>query len=146
MSAYSQTNRHASTGEPVSYTHLGADWSEDPTATFGQFDAFQWMMYWGDRPAMEFTAGTILHNLFGRFPNVKICLAEQGTVWLPYTLRKADHAFLMGRKAKWGTLDRRPSEIFKDHFVVAPFPEENVRRVVDEVGIGPVVFLSLIHI
>jgi len=124
------------------YQKYGADWSEDPTATFGQFDAFQWMMYWGDRPAMEFTAGTILHNLFGRFPNVKICLAEQGTVWLPYTLRKADHAFLMGRKAKWGTLDRRPSEIFKDHFVVAPFPEENVRRVVDEVGIGPIVFGS----
>ena len=124
------------------YQKYGADWSEDPTATFGQFDAFQWMMYWGDRPAMEFTAGTILHNLFGRFPNVKICLAEQGTVWLPYTLRKADHAFLMGRKAKWGTLDRRPSEIFKDHFVVAPFPEENVRRVVDEIGIGPIVFGS----
>ena len=57
------------------YQKYGADWSEDPTATFGQFDAFQWMMYWGDRPAMEFTAGTILHNLFGRFPNVKIYVA-----------------------------------------------------------------------
>ena len=124
------------------YQKYGADWSEDPSVTFGQFDAFQWMMYWGDRPAMEFTAGTILHNLFGRFPNVKVCLSEQGTVWLPYTLRKADHAFLMGRKAKWGTLTGRPSEIFKEHFVVAPFPEENVRRVVDEVGIGPIVFGS----
>jgi len=50
------------------YQKYGADWSEDPTATFGQFDAFQWMMYWGDRPAMEFTAGTILHNLFGPVP------------------------------------------------------------------------------
>ncbi len=124
------------------YQKYGADWSEDPEATFGQFDAFQWAMYWGDRPAMEFTAGTILHNLFGRFPNVKVCLAEQGTVWLPYTLRKADHAFLMGRKGKWGDLGRRPSEIFREHFVVAPFPEENVRRVVDEVGIDSIVFGS----
>ena len=124
------------------YQKYGADWSEDPEATFGDFDAFQWVMYWGDRPAMEFTAGAILHGLFSRFPNLKICLAEQGTVWLPYTLRKCDHAFMMGRKAKWGKLDRRPSEIFKEHFIVAPFPEENVRRVVDEVGIGPIVFGS----
>jgi predicted TIM-barrel fold metal-dependent hydrolase len=49
---------------------------------------------------------------------------------------------MMGRKAKWGKLTRRPSEIFKEHFVVAPFPEENVRRIVDEVGIGPIVFGS----
>ncbi len=127
------------------YQKYGADWSEDPDITFGQFDAFQWMMYWGDRPAIELTSAAILHNLFGRFPQIRICLSEQGTVWLPYTLRKMDHAFLMGRKAKWsetGRLDRRPSEIFRSHFVVAPFPEENVRRVVDEVGIEPIVFGS----
>ena len=39
------------------YQKYGADWSEDPDAVFGDFDAFQWMMYWGDRPAMELTAG-----------------------------------------------------------------------------------------
>ena len=124
------------------YQKYGADWSEDPEVTFGGFDAFQWVMYWGDRPAMELTAGMILHNLFGRFPNVRVCLSEQGTVWLPYTLRKMDHAFLMGRKAKWGELTERPSEIFRRHFVVAPFPEENVERVVAEVGIEPIVFGS----
>ncbi len=124
------------------YQKYGAEWSEDPEVTFGGFDAFQWVMYWGDRPAMELTAGMILHNLFGRFPNVQVCLSEQGTVWLPYTLRKMDHAFLMGRKAKWGELDERPSEIFRRHFVVAPFPEENVERVVAEVGIEPIVFGS----
>jgi predicted TIM-barrel fold metal-dependent hydrolase len=127
------------------YQKYGADWSEDPETVFGDFDAFQWMMYWGDRPAMELTAALVLQNFFGRYPNVKVCLSEQGTVWLPYTLRKMDHAFLMGRKAKWsetGRLDRRPSQIFREHFVVAPFPEENVQRVVDEVGIEPIVFGS----
>ena len=33
------------------YQKYGADWSEDPDDVFGDFDAFQWMMYWGDRPA-----------------------------------------------------------------------------------------------
>ena len=86
-------------------------------------------MYWGDRPAMEVTAAMILQNLFGRYPNVHVCLSEMGTVWLPYLLRKMDHAFLMGRKAKWaenGRLDRRPTQIFREHFIVAPYPEENV--------------------
>jgi predicted TIM-barrel fold metal-dependent hydrolase len=127
------------------YQKYGADWSEDPETVLGDFDAFQWVNYWGDRPAMELTSALVLHNFFGRFPNMKVCLAEQGAVWLPYTLRKMDHAFLMGRKAKWSDtdrLDRRPSQIFREHFLIAPFPEENVRRVVDEVGIEPIVFGS----
>jgi predicted TIM-barrel fold metal-dependent hydrolase len=84
----------------------------------------------------------IFHDLFGRFPGIRVCLAEQGTVWLPYLLRKLDHTHLLGRRAKWGRLERRPSEIFRQHFVVAPFPEENVRRVIDEVGVDPLVFGS----
>jgi len=124
------------------YQKYGADWSEDPDVTFGDFDAFQWMMYWGDRTAYELSAALVLQNFFGRFPNIKVCLSELGTVWLPYTLRKMDHAFMMGRKATWGTLGERPSSIFKRHFVVAPYPEENVARVVDEVGIEPIVFGS----
>src|SRR3990172_7869171 len=91
---------------------------------------------------METVAGMILHDLFGRFPWIRVCIAEQGTVWLPYLLRKMDHAFLMGRKARFGRLDRRPSQIFREHFIVAPFPEENVKRVVAEVGIEPIVFGS----
>jgi len=130
---------------PTLCQRAGALWSEDPEVTFGDFDAFQWAMYWGDRPAMELTAGMVLHNLFGRFPNLRVLLSEMGTVWLPYTLRKMDHAYLMGRKVKWsedGRLDARPSEVFRRHFLVAPFPEENVRRVVDDVGIEPIVFGS----
>lgn len=127
------------------YQKYGADWSEDPDATFGDFDAFQWTMYWGDRPAMEMVAGLILHNFFGRFPKIKVCLSEMGSVWVPYVVRKMDHAFLLGRKAKWaegGKLDRRPSEIFREHFFVTPFPEERVERVAAEVGIEPLVFGS----
>ncbi|MCY4162801.1 MAG: amidohydrolase family protein [bacterium] len=127
------------------YQKYGADWSYEPTTTFGDFDAFQWVMYWGDRPAAELTAALVLHNFFGRFPNIKVLLAEQGTVWLPYTLRKMDHAFMMGRKAKYsetGRLNARPSEIYKQHFYVAPFPEENVQRVASEIGVETLVFGS----
>jgi len=127
---------------PTDYQKGGADFSEDPDAVLRDFDAFQWALYWGDRPAMDTVASLILHGFFARFPNVRFCLSEQGTVWLPYLLRKLDATYHLGRAARFGQLDRRPSEIFRDHFVVAPFPEENVARVVDEVGIEPIVFGS----
>ncbi len=39
-------------------------------------------------------------------------------------------------------LDARPSEIFRQHFVVAPYPEANVEPVVAEIGMEPIVFGS----
>jgi len=127
---------------PTDYQKYGADLSEDPDAVLRDFDGLQWALYWGDRPAMETVASMLMHDLFGRFPKLRVCLAEQGTVWLPYILRKLDATYFMGRQARFGKLRRRPSEIFRDHFVVAPFPEENVQRVIAEVGIEPIVFGS----
>jgi predicted TIM-barrel fold metal-dependent hydrolase len=127
---------------PTDYPKYGADLSEDPAAVLRDFDGLQWALYWGDRPAMETVATTIMHGLFSRFPRLRFCLSEQGTVWLPYILRKLDHSWFAGRGARWGRLDRRPSQIFREHFVVAPFPEENVERVVAEVGVEPIVFGS----
>ena len=127
---------------PTDYQKYGADLSEDPEAVLGDFDALQWVLYWCDRPAMETVTSMILHGLFERFPHIRVCMSEQGTTWLPYLLRKLDHAVRMGREAKWGSLERRPREVFREHFVVAPFPEENVERVVAEVGVEPIVFGS----
>ena len=39
-------------------------------------------------------------------------------------------------------LDARPLEIIRQHFMVAPNPEENVERVVAEIGMEPIVFGS----
>jgi hypothetical protein len=65
------------------YQKYGADWSEDPEAVFGDFDAFQWMMYWGDRPAMELVAAPILHNFLAG-TNMKVPLGDGHQVWLPH--------------------------------------------------------------
>ena len=37
----------------------------------GDMDAFQWSLYYGDRPAYETVAAAILQGLFARFPNVQ---------------------------------------------------------------------------
>jgi predicted TIM-barrel fold metal-dependent hydrolase len=123
------------------YARQGEEWNETEVM-LGDMDAFQWVFYYGDRPAMETVAAAILQGWFERFPNMHLLLSEQGTVWLPYLLRKMDHAFLMGRRGTFAKLTRRPSETFKDHVVVAPFPEENLHRVMEVTGPKPIVFGS----
>lgn len=119
-----------------------AAWHEDENTPYPRYDAFQWVLYWSDRPIMEMVAAMIFHDLFGRFPKVRVLIAEYGTVWLPYLLRKMDHAAALGRKATFGRLSGRPSEIFKQHVVVAPYPEENVSRVAEVCGWDCLVFGS----
>jgi predicted TIM-barrel fold metal-dependent hydrolase len=123
------------------YGAQGLEWNEEEVM-LGDMDAFQWVFYYGDRPAYETVGAAILQGWFARFPKMQLLLSEQGTVWAPYIIRKLDHAFLMGRRATWGKLTMRPSDYFKQHCFVAPFPEENVDRVVESVGIEPIVFGS----
>ena len=85
----------------------------------------------------------IFHNLFGRFPKVKVLIAEYGTVWLPYLFRKIDHAAMLRVAVpRTGSSPGRPSQLFKEHVVVAPYPEENVARVADVSGWDCLVFGS----
>jgi predicted TIM-barrel fold metal-dependent hydrolase len=119
-----------------------AEWGEDPTTPYPRYDAFQWVLFWSDRPIMEMVVAMIFHNLFGRFPNVRVLIAEYGTVWLPYLLRKMDHAAALGRRPTFGSLPGRPSQIFKEHVVAAPYPEENVARVAEVSGWDCLVFGS----
>jgi predicted TIM-barrel fold metal-dependent hydrolase len=49
---------------------------------------------------------------------------------------------MLGKQGTFGRLTRRPSEVFREHFLVAPYPEESVTRVTEAVGIAPVVFGS----
>ena len=65
------------------YADQGEEWNE-PEVMLGDMDAFQWVFYYGDRPAMETVGAAILQGWFERFPNMQLLLSEQGTVWLPY--------------------------------------------------------------
>jgi predicted TIM-barrel fold metal-dependent hydrolase len=119
-------------GSLTRYAAHGEEWSEEEVM-LGDMDALQWVFYYGDRPAFETVGAAIMQGWFEQFPNMMLLVAEQGTVWLPYLLRKMDHAFQMGRPASFGRKwTERPRDTFNRHCIVAPFPEENVERVVKE--------------
>jgi predicted TIM-barrel fold metal-dependent hydrolase len=89
------------------------------------------------RPMLETALALVLGNLFGRFPNVRVASVELGSAWVQYCLYTLDHAGgLLGRhvEAFGVTVEDRPSDIFKRHIWVSPFPEDDIPGLVDAFG------------
>jgi predicted TIM-barrel fold metal-dependent hydrolase len=93
---------------------------------------------------METMAALVLHNLFGRFPRLRVVSLENGSLWTHYLLKAMDKMKGMGRHGRWlgGKVAGRPSEIFREHVWVCPFHEEDVTALVDLIGSERVVFGS----
>ena len=89
------------------------------------------------RPIHDTALALVLGNLFGRFPNLRVASVELGSAWVEFCLYELDHVVgLRGRhiEAFGVTVDERPSEIFKRHIWVSPFPEDHIARLVDAIG------------
>jgi predicted TIM-barrel fold metal-dependent hydrolase len=104
-------------------------WRARPQPMSAEYRLLEHSIAGHDKFIMDTLTALILHNLFGRFPKLKVATIEMGCGWVGYLLKRLDHAGgLTNRKitAFGGTLTDRPSEIFKRHVSVAPFPEEDV--------------------
>lgn len=123
---------------------ISTAWGEKPNPSAYDQSAFQWCMAYGDRPIMDTIAALILHNLFGRYPNVQVLSVENGSLWVPYLLKLMDKMKGMGRNGPWlgGRVQGRPSEIFKRHVAVSPYHEEDVVGLARLLGASQVVFGS----
>ncbi|MGK2955181.1 MAG: amidohydrolase family protein [Solirubrobacterales bacterium] len=119
-------------------------WGEQPNPPSHEQSAFQWACFFGDRPIMDTLSALILHNLFGRFPNVRVLSVENGSNWVPYLLNALDKMKGMGRNGPWlgGRVEGRPSEIFRKHVFVSPFHEEDVVGLTELIGPERVLFGS----
>jgi predicted TIM-barrel fold metal-dependent hydrolase len=97
------------------------------------------------RGILDMVLALILGNLFGRFPNVRVASIELGCAWVAYCLHVLDHAgTLLDRNivAFGSAVEDKPSDIFKDRISVSPFPEEDVRGLIDLIGVDQVLFGS----
>jgi predicted TIM-barrel fold metal-dependent hydrolase len=119
-------------------------WGEEPNPPSHRQSAFQWTCFYGDRVMIETTAALVLHNLFGRFPNISVASVENGSLWVPYILKAMDKMKGMGRNGPWpgGRVEGRPSEIFKQHVYVSPYHEEDIPALMDLIGPDRVLFGS----
>jgi predicted TIM-barrel fold metal-dependent hydrolase len=106
----------------------------DPAAW--HMSAWQWMNVYGERPIVDTISSLVFDNLFGRHPHLRVLIAEHGASWVPHTLRHMDKSRGMGRNGPWigGKLTDRPSNIFKEFVRVAPYPEDDIPWIVDNLG------------
>jgi predicted TIM-barrel fold metal-dependent hydrolase len=98
--------------------------------------AWQWFNTYGNAPIMSVLSAVLYDNLFARFPNLRVASVENGANWLPYFMSLIDKMRGMGRQGQWngGQLPERPSAIARRHVLVAPYPEDDVQSIVDQVG------------
>ncbi|MGD9793283.1 MAG: amidohydrolase family protein [Acidimicrobiia bacterium] len=113
-------------------------WGMDPDPRSWHMSAWQWMNVMGERAVIDMVSALIFDNLFGRFPNLRMLIAENGAEWVPGTLVHMDKARGMGRNGPWkgGKLTEKPSNIFKKHCLVTPYPEDDIVGLVEQLG-GP---------
>jgi predicted TIM-barrel fold metal-dependent hydrolase len=106
--------------------------------------ALQWSCFYGDRPISDTIAALIFHNLFGRFPRVRVASVENGSLFVPYLMKLMDKMGGMGRNGPWigGRIRERPSAILKRHVFVSPHHEEDVPALIGEIGASQVLFGS----
>lgn len=114
-----------------------APWGEPPTPPSHRYTAFNTYVGIGERSIADTAASMIFLNLFERFPNV-VCLAvEFGSSWVPGLVRSMDKIYRMGdHKTRWryGKPGDKPSEIFKRHFRVVPFYEDDIAALTKAIG------------
>ena len=65
-----------------------------------------------------------------------VLVSEFGASWVPHFVQHMDKSRGMGRNGPWigGPLRDRPSEIFRQHVRIAPYPEDDVVRIVTDLG------------
>jgi predicted TIM-barrel fold metal-dependent hydrolase len=121
-----------------------AAWGEDPEPHHKAMSAFQFAFFFSDRPVMDMLGALILHNLFGRYPNVRILSIENGSAWVPYFQKVLHKGWRMAPfgPAPWGRVEDEPIDVFHEHVWIAPYPESDNAQLVAQIGADRVLFGS----
>lgn len=128
---------HAFEGPSLAHDAFRQQWARPPRAYRREDSLLEHVLASVDTSIMDTLCALVLHNLFGRFPKLRVATIEMGCGWVPYLIYRLDRAGgLLNRKisAFGGVLEDKPSEIFKRHVWVAPFPEEDVPALVGQIG------------
>jgi predicted TIM-barrel fold metal-dependent hydrolase len=93
----------------------------------------------------------IMSGVFERFPRLVFVLTEQGSSWVPDTLKRLDGIHDSMLKGKFGgelgpssmVLDKRPSEYFAQNcFIGASFPTAHDAAIFEQIGLDKVMWGS----
>ncbi len=119
-------------------------WSEDPDRTVYEYSALQTYFSILERPVSDTMAALLLHNLFGRFPELQVVTIELGSSWIRPLLNTVDKAVKFSANGKWlgGQPRELPSETFAKHVWVSPYFEDDIPDLISLIGEDRVLFGS----
>lgn len=115
--------------------HAGSAWRHPPTSV--GWPSWYVEEYASNSLGFQASLASLLtEGVFGKFPNLKVVLAESGVSWLPSFLWRLTKSW-KGVRFEIPWVDRPPAEIIRDHvrLTVRPFdaPEDadTVKRLLD---------------
>ncbi len=138
---------HAYGGIPTAYRRFyEREWARAPVTNQMHSQMLMSAILPFHRPVMDSMMAMTLGGLFNRFPNLTALSIEVGAAWVGYCLHELDHAGsnLVERRVTTfdGELVGRPSDVFRQHCYVAPFPEEDIAELAGLIGADRVLFGS----
>lgn len=118
-------------------------WGEDSDPSYAEITPFQWFSCMGERSICDMLAAMTLHNLFGRFPELKVLSIENGSVWLGGLLKKMDKSAVLGRRSRAAPkLADKPSVVLGNHLYIAPYVEDSVDDLAEVIDPSRILFGS----
>lgn len=131
-------------GNPGYCELYSVQWGEPANPQLHRISPFQSYLGMGERPLTDTLAAMVFHNLFGRFPDLKILSIENGSDWAEWFPKKMDKMFRPNPmyEGLGGRLTAAPSELFHKHVYVSPFFEDDIPTLVAQLGPDRVLFGS----
>jgi predicted TIM-barrel fold metal-dependent hydrolase len=114
---------HAADSGYVKYLH---GWGESKRYTGLKVSTFSEVLSANlERPVFDMMAAFVCHGVFDRHPTLRVASLELGAGWVPELVRRFKASY--GKTPQEYTTD--PVESFHEHVWVAPFYEDDMRRV-----------------
>lgn len=122
-------------------SHYGRFWKAGGEGG-GGFEGFKHAAFplvaFQDRGISETLAALVCHGVFERFPTLRVASIENGSMWLPDLLRNLRDA----RGKMPFAFQQDPVEQVREHVWIAPYYEDDMARIKDEIGIERMLFGS----
>ena len=116
-------------GGESGYGEYSKDWGEGGTTESFKASPFR-SITMAPKPPFDLFAALISHQLFQRFPNLRIASIEMGSFWVPWLFQSM--ARIYGQEPSYFAED--PCETFRRHIWIAPFHEDDIGELRDLVG------------
>jgi predicted TIM-barrel fold metal-dependent hydrolase len=116
-------------GGDSGYGDYANDWGEGGTTESFKGSPFRSISLPSKAP-FDLFAALISHQLFQRFPNLRMASIEMGSFWVPWLFQSMKRVY--GQEPSYFAED--PCETFRRHIWIAPFHEDDIGELRDLVG------------